>query len=407
MSGDSPTAPGGGRWAPRRRRRALRAGLVALSVLAVGVAATATVAYVQLDRHINTFSGNGISKHRPPPTVHGQNILLIGSDSRQGADRRLGGDGSPVGRSDTTLLLHIYEGGERAVAVSIPRDALVDIPACRLPDGSWSEPRQRIMFNTAFSVGQAPEGNPACTVNTVEKLTGMRVDHTVVADFAGFAAMTDIVGGVPVCLPEPVYQRDINPNLGTQGKLVFHKGMQTVSGQKALDYVRLRHGIGDGSDIGRMRRQQAFLGSVIAKVRADGMTPSHILPLAEAATKYLTFDTALGSARRLLSFALSLRHMSPENVLFVTTPWRYDGPRVDLVHPDVDRLWAALLHDEPLVTAQDGKAGPKKPGGEKPNGRPAKPQRDHGGLPESITQGVRSAATDPCQDLSFGATGTQ
>ena len=323
------------------------------------VVTVALVGYVKLNQSINTFSSQGISKHRPPPTVQGQNILLIGSDTRAGADSALGGAGMAVGRSDTTLLLHVYEGGTRAVAVSIPRDALVDIPSCRLPDGTWSAPQSNAMFNSAFSVGQTATGNPACTVNTVEKLTGLRVDHTVVADFAGFAAMTKIVGGVPVCLPEPIYQGDINPNLGYQGKMVFHRGRQTVEGAKALDFVRLRHGIGDGSDIGRMRRQQAFLGAVVSKVRAQGVTPTHILPLAEAATKYFTFDPGLDSAQQLASFALSLRNMSTKDITFLTAPWRYDGPRVALVHPDVDQLWSALKHDQPLTSAGKKKSAKK------------------------------------------------
>ncbi len=343
---DAPGGEGPGRR-PRRRRR-LRIVLVVVGVLLLAVVAAAGAAYVRLDRSIQTFSEQGISKHRPPPTVAGQNILLIGSDTRAGADSSLGGTGSAVGRSDTTLLVHIYEGGRRAVAVSIPRDALVDIPRCRLPDGSWSAPQHDAMFNAAFSVGQSPDGNPACTVNTVEQLTQMRIDHTVVADFAGFAEMTKIVGGVPVCLPHAVYQGDLNPNLHARGALLFHAGVQEVSGAKALDYVRLRHGLGDGSDIGRMRRQQAFLGSVIAKVRAEGLTPTRILPLADAATKYLTVDQGLGTAQKLLSFVLSLRHMSTNDIVFLTTPWRYDGARVALVHPDVDRLWAALRADRPV-----------------------------------------------------------
>lgn len=321
------------------------------------VLATGAVVYAKIGGDIQTFSESGLSKHRPPETVHGQNILVIGSDSRTGRSRALGGDGEAVGRSDTTLFVHVYEGGKEAVAVSIPRDAMVEIPPCRLPDGSWTEPQPAAMFNSAFSVGQTEAGNPACTVNTVEKLTGMRVDHTVVANFAGFAAMTDIVGGVPVCVPNPIYQGDVNPNLGAQGKMIFHKGMQTVSGQRALDYVRLRHGIGDGSDIGRMRRQQAFVGSAVAKIRAEGMTPSKILPLAEAATKHFTVSPELGSAQKLMSFVLSLRHMSPEQIVFLTTPWKYDGPRVALVHPDVDRLWEALRNDEPLTKSKK----PRKP----------------------------------------------
>lgn len=333
---------------PRRRRRPVRVALLVLGLVVALVLGTAAVAYVRFDKRIQTFSDRGLSKHRPPRTVAGQNILLIGSDSRAGADSKLGGSGTAIGRSDTTLLVHIYEGGKRAVAVSIPRDALVDIPSCLLPDGSWSAPQHNVMFNAAFTVGQTPHGNPTCTVNTVEQLTHMRVDHTVIADFAGFSAMTDIVGGVPVCLPQTVYQGDLNPNLKGRGAVLFHKGVQTVSGARALDYVRLRHNLGDGSDIGRMRRQQAFLGSVIAKVRAEGLTPTHILPIAEAATKYLTFDAELGTAKKLVSLVLSLRHMTPQDITFVTTPWRYDGARVALVHPDVDRLWAALQADQPV-----------------------------------------------------------
>ncbi len=337
--------------------------LLTLALVLVLVLGAAAYEYIHFNGEIKTFAAKGLSKHRPPPTVAGQNILIIGSDSRAGADGSLGGAGDAVGRSDTTLLVHIYQGGRRAVAVSIPRDALVDIPPCLLPDGTWSAPQHHVMFNAAFSVGQTPQGNPACTVNTVENLTHMRVDHTVVTDFAGFAAMTQIVGGVPVCLPKDVYQIDLDPNRATrlagsswqtiQGQMIFHKGVQEVSGAKALDFVRLRHGLGDGSDIGRMHRQQAFLGAVITKVRAQGLTPTHILPLAEAATKYMTVDPALGDAQKLLSFALSLRNMSLKDIVFVTTPWRYDGYRVDLVHPDVDRLWAALKADQPVGSMTD------------------------------------------------------
>jgi hypothetical protein len=184
------------------------------------------------------------------------------------------------------------------------------------------------------------------------------MDHTIVANFAGFAALTKVVGGVRVCLPHPLYQGDLNPNLHAQGKLVFRAGIQKVSGAKALDYVRIRHGIGDGSDIGRIRRQQAFLASVVHKVKAEGLTPTHLLPLAEAATKYFTVDPGLGSPAKLLSFGLSLRHIQTKNITFVTTPWRYDGARVDLVHPAVDRLWAALKADQPLSKQETAKPGP-------------------------------------------------
>ncbi|MBL0780827.1 MULTISPECIES: LCP family protein [Streptomyces] len=338
---------------PRRRgrekpRRALRTTLAVGLSLAVLTGAGAGWAYLRLGNNIDTFGADGLSDHRPSSAALGQNVLVIGSDSRSGENSSLGGGQGEVGRSDTAFLLHVYADGKHAVAVSIPRDTLVEIPACKLPDGSWTEPREQAMFNAAFSVGETPEGNPACTQNTVEKLTGLRVDHTVVVDFQGFAALTEAVGGVRICLPADIHQGDLDPNRTTPGKRVFRKGVQEVQGQAALDYVRLRHGVGDGSDIGRIKRQQAFVGALVKKVREDGLTPTRLLPLADAATRSLTVDPGLGSADRLISFAMSLKNVELDDTRFVTVPWRYEGARVAVVQPEADALWAALRADRPL-----------------------------------------------------------
>ncbi|CAM5447596.1 Polyisoprenyl-teichoic acid--peptidoglycan teichoic acid transferase TagU [Streptomyces rimosus subsp. rimosus] len=175
----------------------------------------------------------------------------------------------------------------------------MEIPPCRLPDGRWTKkPQHNAMFNAAFSVGESAKGNPACTQNTVEKLSGVRVDHTVVVDFEGFSKMTSAVGGVPVCLPKDIYEGDLNPNRRSRGERIFAKGPQNVSGQQALDYVRIRHGIGDNSDIGRIQRQQAFVGSLIKKVKDQGFNPGTLLPLANAATQSITVDPGLDLGRQ-------------------------------------------------------------------------------------------------------------
>ncbi|MFF4157573.1 LCP family protein [Streptomyces sp. NPDC001678] len=347
----------GTRGRPRRRVRIVTVVVASFVLL---LAAGAGWVYLRLDGNISTFDADGLSKDRPGAGVAGQNVLVIGSDSRSGDNAALGGGEGDVGRSDTAFLLHVYGDREHAVAVSIPRDTLVDIPPCRLPDGDWTNEQQHVMFNSAFTVGGSPKGNPACTQNTVERLTGLRVDHTVVVDFAGFSAMTSAVGGVDVCVPKDVYRGDLNPNLGSRGDLLFHQGRQTVSGQKALDYVRVRHGIGDGSDIGRIQRQQAFLSSMIKKVRSQGFKPTTLLPLADAATKSMTVDPGLGSADKMLSFAMSLKKIDLHDMKFVTLPWRYDGDRVAVVQPDADALWASIRADRTL----DGKdAGRKGAGG--------------------------------------------
>ncbi|MER7974590.1 LCP family protein [Streptomyces sp. NPDC096080] len=350
----------------RRRRRGggrLRTVLVVSLSLLVLVSAGAGWLYLKLNGNISTFDSDGLSDDRPDGTSKGENVLVIGSDARTDGNSALGGgDKGDIGRSDTAFLLHIYADHRHALAVSIPRDTLVTIPPCKLPDGSWTERQENTMFNAAYSVGQTAKGNPACTQNTVEELTGLRVDHTVVVDFKGFARLTEVVGGVKVCLPQDIYQKDLNPNRSTRGELLFPQGEQSVSGEKALDYVRIRHGIGDGSDIGRIKRQQAFVASLLKKVKSDGLTPTKLLPLADAATASLTVDAGLGSADKLISFAMSLKDIDLHNTKFVTVPWRYQGSRVAVVEPDADALWAALKADRTIdgQDASGGRSGGKK-----------------------------------------------
>ncbi|WP_441246229.1 LCP family protein [Kitasatospora sp. McL0602] len=346
-------SPGkGGSTSPRARiARAAGATAAVLVLATVGVGAWF---YQRLDGNITTFSPEGIATSRPPAAVpvsgggRPVNVLLLGSDSRLGGNDSLGGGAAGVGNSDTALLLHVYGDHKHAVAVSIPRDTLVTIPACKLPSGQWTTPRTGQMFNSAFSVGEYPQGNPACTQNTVEALTGLRVDHTVVVDFKGFAAMTDAVHGVDVCVPNDVDSFGIK----------LTKGRQTVSGQQALDYVRARHGFGDGSDIGRVKRQQAFLSSLIKKVQGQGFDLTTLLPLADAATKSLTVDPGLGTALKLADFAQSLRDIKLGDISFVTVPWQYQGERVALVHPDAEVLWQLLREDRTLDGHLTGQAGP-------------------------------------------------
>lgn len=199
--------------AARPRRSRVRFTLaISLSLLVLLTGGVGWV-YLKLGGDINTFSSDGISGDRPDADASkGENVLVIGSDARTGGNEALGGgDKGDIGRSDTAFLLHVYADHRNAVAVSVPRDTLVTIPPCKLPDGSWTRTRPDTMFNAAYSTGETARGNPACTQNTVEKLTGLRVDHTVVVDFKGFAALTDVVGGVKVCLPQPIHQRDLNP----------------------------------------------------------------------------------------------------------------------------------------------------------------------------------------------------
>ncbi|MGW9356553.1 LCP family protein [Streptomyces diastaticus] len=352
--GGSATVSGG-------RRKARPVLLLGLSLVLLATAGGGWL-YLKLGGNLGTFGQEGVADDRPPDTSAGQNILLLGSDSRTGGNAALGGgDKDDIGRSDTALLLHVYADAQHAVAVSIPRDTLVPIPSCRLPDGTWTQPKPRAMFNTAYTVGETAEGNPACTQNTVEQLTGLRVDHTLVIDFKGFSDLTEVVGGVRVCVPQDIYERDLDPKRATRGERVFARGEQNVSGRRALDYVRIRHGIGDGSDLGRIKRQQAFVGSLMKKIKEDGLTPGKLLPLADAATKSMTVDPGLGSADKLLSFAMGLKDIDLDNTKFLTIPWRYEGNRVAVVEPDAAALWHALRTDRTLDGKNAGGRGEARP----------------------------------------------
>ncbi|MDJ0345681.1 LCP family protein [Streptomyces sp. H10-C2] len=410
----APTARGTG----RRIKRIVAwtaAGTLVLLVVSGGAI------YYRLTGNIKSFPAEAISRERPPaavPDATGNtpvNVLLIGSDSRGGANSSLGGGESGTARSDTTILLHVYANHRHAIGISIPRDTLVTIPACRLSDGTWTGERSHTMFNEAFSVGETDAGNPACTQNTVEKLTGLRVDHTIVATFEGFAAMTKAVHGVEVCLPNDIYDRDINPNLGARGNLVLSKGKQNVQGQQALDYVRLRHGIGDGSDIGRMMRQQAFLGSLVSKIKGQGIKPTTLLPLADAATRSLVVDPGLDSVAKLLEFGSSLKNIDLHELKFLTTPWRFSGERVELVHPEVDTLWATLKADRTIDGQNATGSQTAAPAAGSPSSAPAVPPptagMDGAGirlvvLDGTATTGLAGKAASALQRAGFSVSGT-
>src|SRR4051812_15027241 len=162
--------------APRRRNKRSRAriaGVTALSVVVLAVAGGGWI-YFQLNGNIRTFDDGGVSANRPAASDKGSNVLVIGSDTRSGDNAEYGHGKGDIGRSDTAFLMHVYADQKHAVAVSIPRDSLVDIPPCKLPNGTWTKEKHNEMFNSAFEVGETVQGNPACTQNTVEKLTGLR-----------------------------------------------------------------------------------------------------------------------------------------------------------------------------------------------------------------------------------------
>lgn len=350
-----------------RRRRWLRTAAVGSSVLVLAAAGLGWTLYNRLDGNIRTDLGTErelkrYEAQRPEPsTGKAENILLLGSDSRRGGNSRYGHDEGGQ-RSDTAILLHVAADRHSATGVSLPRDLMVSIPACSGRDGGRTKARFA-QFNTAFETGGA-----ACTIRTVESLTGLRVDHHLVLDFTGFKSLVDRVGGVEVCLPGAVRDRD--------AKLELPAGRQTLGGEDALGYVRARHGLGNGSDTDRMSRQQQFLGSLVKKVRSNGvlLNPAKLYPVLHSATSALTADQGLDSLGELYELARGVRDIPEEQVRFLTVPrqsYRLDRNRDELVQPDADRLFAQLRADRAVRVG--GRPGENRKAGQEDAGTTQSP----------------------------------
>ncbi|MFJ4873522.1 LCP family protein [Streptomyces sp. NPDC088757] len=336
---------GGGPGEPRRRHW-LRWTALGVSVAVLGAAGAGWWFYRKLDDNITTDTTAAdelrrYEKERPPASSSAaRNILLIGSDTRSGEGNERYGRDKGTQRSDTVILLHLAAGKGSATAVSLPRDLMVTVPSCREPDGSRTR-EQFAQFNLAFEVG-----GTACTIRTVEKLTGTRVDHHMVIDFQGFKKMVDAVNGVEVCLKEPVDDADAH--------LKLPAGRQTLHGEQALGFVRARKSLGNGSDTERMDRQQQFLGALVNKVQSNGvlLNPAKLYPVLDAATKSITTDAGLDSLRDLYDLARSMRAIPTERVQFLTVPRRpytYNANRDELVQPAASQLFRQLREDRPVV----------------------------------------------------------
>lgn len=347
--GPGSTATGDGLLG-RRRRRWLKGSALALAVLVVAAAGAGWVVYARLSANITPDEAAAAElaryeRERPTALVRGaQNILLIGSDTRAGDGNDEYGRDLGSERSDTTILLHLAADRRSATAVSLPRDLMVDVPGCRRPDGSRSEP-VFAMFNYAFEVGGS-----ACTIRTVEKLTGIRVDHHMVVDFSGFKEMVDAVDGVQVCLKEPMNDK--------AAKLKLPAGRVTLDGEQALGYVRARKSLGNGSDTDRMERQQRFLGALVDKVQSNDvlLNPVKLYPVLDAATSSLTTDPELASLRGLYQLVRGLRDIPTERVQFLTVPresYVHNANRDQLVEPAAGKLFALLRADQPVAVARD------------------------------------------------------
>jgi LCP family protein required for cell wall assembly len=344
----------------RRHKRLLIWGSASLAVLLAAVTTTGYVALKHFNTNLEQDNISGLLGSQPVDThPQAENIMVLGSDSRNGLSKAYG-SGLVTDQSDTLMIIHIPADRKWAEVMSIPRDSYVNIPACEMGDGQLSAPTQ-FKINEAFAIGNL-DGNHtslgvACTVKTLEQDTGIYINHFIVVNFTGLEKMVAALGGVYECNPTAIN----DPNSG----LHLTAGTHLLTPAQALGYVRARYTLGNGSDLERIGRQQAFMSSLISRVQSELLNPLAIYRFLDAATGSLTIDSQLGGITGLYNLGESLRGIPTSKIAFFTIP-NYPRSEVDpsdtanvlWTQPEGDKIFASFRDDVPASSSLFGQPAP-------------------------------------------------
>ncbi|PPG38417.1 LytR family transcriptional regulator [Pseudoclavibacter sp. RFBA6] len=355
-----PDARGGvaqhGRLPVTSAARSLGKGLlIALSVALVSVLAIGGIAVAGLWGRLDVLPNPGGDDEDTvafDEIEGGFNILLVGSDDRtgQGAEYGEGDEDASGVLNDVNMLLHVSADRTHASVVSIPRDTIVDQPACTNDQGVAQEERFEVPMNSILG-----EGGMGCVVETVEAMSGLDVPYAAMVQFLGVIEMSNAVGGVDVCVANEISDDYVG--------LYLQPGNYTLQGEDALKFLRTRHGVG-GSDLQRIANQQVFLSSLIREVKSAGTlaNPTKLYGLGVAATQNMKMTKSLADVQTLMGMASALNQVDLSKISFVQLPTAdYDGSRVMPLEPDATAMWDLLAADQPLSvagapTGEDGAA---------------------------------------------------
>jgi LCP family protein required for cell wall assembly len=313
-----------------------------LAVLLVSVVGVAAVALAQLEGNIEAVALENEVEGAPPPELGdfegGFNVLIVGSDVRRGYSEL----------NDVNILVHVSQDHSHVTAVSFPRDMVVPIPSCPRKNGGYYAAMSAQPINVTLSYGGL-----ACTVKTVEALTGLQIPYAAKITFGGVVRMSTAVGGVEVCVNGPIIDRKANninlPKAGTY----------SVQGEQALGFLRTRYGVGDGSDLGRISNQQVYLSSLVRKVKSEDVltNPAALFRLATGASQSMQLSTYLNNVNTMVAMASVLRKIDLDQVKFVQYPSTtgvggvYSGKVAPIKHK-ADELFALSRADKPFALVQ-------------------------------------------------------
>jgi len=350
MSADQAQGPQSGPKTNPVRRRLRWVGFGVLATFTLGVVFTGGALWrlsEQLEASgIDVYDASGDPYQAPTQReITGPlNVLLIGSDTR--TDQGSGFGISDTDLADVIILLHISEDRSNAVALSFPRDLMISVPQCPNPAGGDPIPaREFVQINTTLDTG-----GPACTLLAVQALTGVGIPHLAVIDFNGVIEMTNVVGGVEVCVAEPIKDR--------YSKLQLDAGYHNLKGEEALAFLRTRNSIGDGSDLSRISNQQTYLASLVRTLKSQNAltNPVRLYQLANAAVDNMTLSRGLTDINVIAQIARQVNRVDLDNITFLQLPvydldGRYEG-RLALIEDRARFLFDKLIVDEPLILAE-------------------------------------------------------
>ncbi|WP_319683727.1 LCP family protein [Streptomyces sp. AK02-01A] len=320
-----------------------------LSVLVLGAGGIGHAVMTSLNSGIGRVDAFKDMKNRPDEG-HGLNFLLVGTDGRDKITEkerqkyRLGG--APCHCTDTIMLVHLSENGERASVVSVPRDSYAELPEhTDVTTGKHHKPHP-VKINAAYA-----EGGPNLTVRTVEHLTGVKIGHYLEVDFTSFMKTVDALGGVEICTPRPLSDSytglDLTP------------GTHKLDGGQALQYVRSRH-VDGTADLSRMERQQRFVAALISRATSSGvlLNPVKLRDIATTMLSSVRADSAFGT-EEMLAVNEAMRGFSPSAAEFTSVPVIGNSVAVKGIGATVrwdpvksKKLFQALREDKPLTPAE-------------------------------------------------------
>ncbi|WP_345752089.1 LCP family protein [Microbacterium rhizophilus] len=362
--------------APSPLARLMR--IIGIAAACVMVAGVGVAAYATWDLS-STFAANAVDldgQDTAPPDIgqlvndEGVDLLLTGVDicewdshekfgERCPSDRSMyGEDGRQLeaGRNDVNLLVHISPEPRKITAIAFPRDLMIPTPECTNADGEVTAASDKNMINTAYEAGGL-----ACVASTIDTLTTphdpeLKIDYAATVTWNGVIEITNAIGGVDVCVDQGI--NDVEA-----GMLYLEPGTHTLAGEQALAFLRSRHGVGDGGDLGRISNQQVYMSSLARKLMSEQVltNPGTLLSLARTTLTNVDPSSNLTNPVTLVQIAMAAKDVPLSDIVFLQFPVAEDPYDPNRVVPDevaADEMFAMMKANESVDPAAPPTEGP-------------------------------------------------